>query len=178
MYSILQAKWLQSKAFVLSLLDTNGEIFHTLPHGHKDYFWAYPGANKPDFLLKQLCNSKLRCGKSHHSDSLIKKSATSNKKVSLINRYEKQCGGNNDQAQVYTIRTHGKVKYSNVEIVNILQFLNKDKLSYVPPIKPKGDDVFVVDWQNDENKVKDYTADQYMWVADATKQLFIHVYSL
>ena len=54
MYFILQVKWLQSEAFVSALLDTNGDILHTLPHGHRDSFWAYPGANKHGFLLMQL----------------------------------------------------------------------------------------------------------------------------
>ena len=60
MYSILQTKWSQSKAFVLALLDTKGEILHTLQNGHRDPFWAYPGANKHGYLLKQLQNSKVR----------------------------------------------------------------------------------------------------------------------
>ena len=60
MYSILQAKWLQSKAFVLAVLDANGQILHTLPNGHRDHFWAYSGANKHGYLLKQLQYSKVR----------------------------------------------------------------------------------------------------------------------
>ena len=60
MHSILKAKSLQSKAFVSALLDTNSEILHTLPHDHKDTFWAYPGANKHGYLLKQLHKSLIR----------------------------------------------------------------------------------------------------------------------
>ena len=37
------------------------------------------------------------------------------------------------------------------------------------PIKHKGGEVFVLDWQNDESRIKDFVADQYIWVADTTK---------
>ena len=55
MHSILQAKWLQSKAFVSALLGNSGEILHTLTCGHVDTFWAYPDSNKHGYLLKLLC---------------------------------------------------------------------------------------------------------------------------
>ena len=38
MYSILQAKWSQSKAFIFALLDAKSDILHTLPSGHRDTF--------------------------------------------------------------------------------------------------------------------------------------------
>ena len=37
------------------------------------------------------------------------------------------------------------------------------------PVKPKGGEVYGLDWQGDDNKLKDYVADQYVWVADCTK---------
>ena len=37
------------------------------------------------------------------------------------------------------------------------------------PVKPKGVEVYVLDWQGDESTLKDYVADQYVWVADCTK---------
>ena len=61
------------------------------------------------------------------------------------------------------------MKYSNIDIVRILQNPDK-KLSYSTPIKLIGSETFVLDWQGDENKVKNYVADQYHWVADSTKQ--------
>ena len=33
------------------LLDADGDILHTLPHGQIDSYWAYPGANKHGYLL-------------------------------------------------------------------------------------------------------------------------------
>ena len=112
---------------IYSLLDATGEILHTLPNGHRDYFWAFPGANKHGYLLKQICNSKLR---PQGTGSQF----TSN----LTFKYITQYGGNNEQAQVYTKRTDNKQKYSNTEIIEILENGDKGKLSYVPPIKPKG----------------------------------------
>ena len=144
MYSILQVKWSQSKAFVLALLDATGEILHTLPNGHRDYFWAFPGANKHGYLLKQICNSKLRqWGTGSQS--------TSNLTFKYITRY----GGKNEQAQVYTKRGDNKQKYSNTEIIEILENVDKGKLSYVPPIKPKG--VKSMSWTGKVIRVKSKT---------------------
>ena len=88
--------------------------------------------------------------------------------VSSVNNGTIQCGGNADNAQVYLLRPDANMKYSNTEIIQILQNPDKQKLSHVAPIKPKGGEVYVLDWQGDESKVKDYVADQYVWVADST----------
>ena len=80
-----------------------------------------------------------------------------------------QYGGSSEQAQVYTVRSDMSEKFTNTEIVQILQNPNKFKLSHVTLIKPKMGEVYVLDWQGDQKKVKDYVADQYMWVADSTK---------
>ena len=82
---------------------------------------------------------------------------------------EVQYGGNSEQAQVYTVRSDTSEKFTNTEIVQILQNPNKCKLSHVTPINPKAGEVYVLDWQGDQKKVKDYVTDQYMWVADSTK---------
>ena len=67
------------------------------------------------------------------------------------------------------VRTKVKSKYSNTEIIQTLQNLDENKLSYVMPLKPKGGEVYVLDWQGDESKLKDCVADQYVWVADCIK---------
>ena len=241
MYSILQAKWSQSKASVLALLDANEEILYILPNGHRDLFWAYPGANKHGYLLKQLWNSKVRnctyspisnrqsitnstirkvqgcsssvisnkhsgavtsvskVGDSTNSPIINRQSVTgtsvckvrdctsfpianqysakdkSNSKIttdsasSLDNSNTEQYGGNSDNAQVYIVRTEVKSKYSNTEIIQTLQNPDENKLSHAMPVKPKGGEVYVLDWQGDESKLKDYVADQYVWVADCAK---------
>ena len=197
MYSILQSKWYQSKAFVQALLDASGDILHTLPNGYRDSLWAYPGANKHGYLLKQLHNSKVRkCVSSQNSNgnSISKvtnckvrdctSSLIPNQSSSMVNSNgkitasassltqitdKKQCGGNSDEAQVYTLRTEVTSIYSNAEIIQLLQNPDENKLTYVMPIKPKGGEVYILDWQGNDSKLKDYVADQYIWVADCTK---------
>ena len=95
------------------------------------------------------------------NSNIITDSATS-----VDNSNTKQCGGNSDDAQVYIVRTEVKSKYSNTEIIQTLQNPDENKLSHVMPVKPKGGEVFALDWQGD---LKDYIADQYVWVADCTK---------
>ena len=70
---------------------------------------------------------------------------------------------------MYVVRTEVKSKYSNTEIIQTLQNPDENQLSHVMPVKPKGGEVYVLDWQGDECKLKDYVADQYVWVADCTK---------
>ena len=60
-------------------------------------------------------------------------------------------------------------KYSNTEIIKILPKPNEFKLSQIMPVKPKDGEVYVIDWQGDKKKIKDYVADQYIWVSDSTK---------
>ena len=67
------------------------------------------------------------------------------------------------------------MKFSNIEIVRILQSPDEQKLSYAAPIKPKGGEVFILDWQGNESEIKHYVGDQYVWVADSSKKLFIWV---
>ena len=157
-----QAKWLQSKAFVSALYNAKSDILHTLPNGHGDPFWAYPGANKHGFLLKQLRINKIK------NNQLIDIPKPIHKPTCKPVNSDVQYGDNSEQAQVYTVRS-GTEKFTNTEIVKILQNPNKCKLSYVTPIKPKAGEVYVLDWQGDQKKVKDYVAVQYMWVADSTK---------
>ena len=173
MYSILQSKWYQSKAFVQALLDASGDILHTLPNGHRDSLWAYPGANKHGYLLKQLHNSKVRkCVSSQNSNGNSVSKVTNfkfrdctsslipNQSSSMVNsngkitdsassltqiRDKKQYGGNSDEAQVYTLRTEVTSKYSNAEIIQLLQNPDENKMSYVMPIKPKGGEVYILD---------------------------------
>ena len=63
---------------------------------------------------------------------------------------------------------------SNSDIIKILQNSDKSKLSNEAPIKPKGGEVFVLDWQNDGSRIKDFVADQYIWVADTTKSFWYY----
>ena len=70
---------------------------------------------------------------------------------------------------MYTKRTDNKQTYSNTEIIEILENVDEGKLSYVPPIKSKGGEVYVLDWHGGKSKIKDYVANQYVWVADSTK---------
>ena len=163
MYAILQAKWLQSKAFVSALYDAKSDILHTLPNGHRDPFRAYPGAIKHGFPLKQLCNNKIK------NNQLIDIPKPIHKPTCKPVNSDVQYGGNSEQAQVYTVRFDTSEKFTYTQIVQILQNPNKCKLSHVTPIKPKVGKVYVLDWQGDQKKVKDYVADQYMWVADSTK---------
>ena len=81
---ILEAKWSQSLNFVSALLDTSKDIIHILPSGHKDHFWAYPGANRHGNLLEQLCNNRLNA---------------------VINSLQVQMmGGSGQEAQVYMVK--------------------------------------------------------------------------
>ena len=61
------------------------------------------------------------------------------------------------------------IRYSNTDLIKILQNPDKSKLSHELPIKPKGGEVFVFDWQNNESRIKDYVTDKYLWVADTTE---------
>ena len=47
-------------------------------------------------------------------------------------------GGKVKQAQLYTVRSNKTDKYSNTEIIKILQKPNEFKLSQIMPVKPKG----------------------------------------
>ena len=66
--------------------------------------------------------------------------------------HRKQYGGSSDKVQVYTFRTGVKLKYSNAEILQILQNPDENNMSHVTPIKPKCGEVYVLDWQGDEGK--------------------------
>ena len=110
----LQAKWLQSKAFVSALYDAKSDILHTLPNGHRDPFWSYPGANKHGFLLKQLCNNKIK------NNQLIDILKPIHKPTYKPVNSDVQYGGNSEQAQVYTVRSDTSEKFTNTKIVQIL----------------------------------------------------------
>ena len=103
--------------------------------------WAYPGANKHGYLLKQLHNSKVRkCVSSQNSNGNRVSKVTNckvrdctsslipNQSSSMVNsngkitdsaslltqiRDKKQCGGNSDEAQVYTLRIMNPQKNSS-----------------------------------------------------------------
>ena len=187
MYSILHVKWSQSTAFVSALLDAKGEILHTLPHGHIDNLWAYPGPNKHGYLLKQLHNNKVSiCAESSpHTQQNLQPTSSMNISTTIttptpitpcaipplpgINK-KKQHGSNVNEAQVYISTSDPKAKFSNIDIVRILQNPDEQKLSYAAPIKPKGGEVLILDWQGNERKIEDYVADQCVWVADSTKK--------
>ena len=187
MHSILHVKWSQFTAFVSALLDAKGEIQHTLPHGHIDNFWVYPGANKHGYLLKQLHNNKVSiCAESTpHTQPNLQPTSSMNTSTTITSptpttscpipplpgiSKKKQHGSNGNEAQVYISRSDPKAKFSNIDIVRILQNPDEQKISYAATIKPKGGKVFILYWQGSESKIKDYVADQYVWVADSTKK--------
>ena len=131
MYSILKAESLQSKAFVSALLDTNSEILHKLLHGHKDTSWAYPGANKHGYLLKQLCNSLIK--NSNHTStqnlppSSFIVSSTNENLLKSPPTFTKQLGGNGNKVQVYNTKEDPTKRFSNIDLVTILQKPEIDK---------------------------------------------------
>ena len=148
MYEILQVKFSQSEAFVSALLDAHSQTLHTLPHGHIDSFWASLAANNHGKLLMQLCNEKF--GQSSSSS---------------------QVGGSNVGGNIaYTVKTSSNIRFSTAELINLLHNLDKSKVCYEQPIKPKGGEVYVLDWQENECQIKDYVADHYIWVADTTQR--------
>ena len=175
MYSILQAKWSQSQAFVSALLDADGDILHTLPHGHIDSYLAYPGTNQHCCLLKELHNSMVKqCNMLSNSlcngvpsvairNEILETHAFRKQNPSLTAN-TKQFGGNSENAQVSQVKPDPMIRYSNTDLIKILQNPDKSKLSYNPPIKLKEGKIFVLDWQNNESQLKDYVADQYLWI--------------
>ena len=147
MYEILQEKFSQLEVFVLALLDAPSQILHTLPHGHIDHFWASPGANHHGKLLLQS-----------HKEKFGKWSSTS------------QGGGSNDEGnKTYTVKSSSNIRFSTAHLIIMLQNVDESKVCYEPPIKPKGGEVYVLDWKENESRIKDYVADQYIWVADTTQ---------
>ena len=76
---------------------------------------------------------------------------------------------------MYTKRTDNKQKYSNTEIIEILENVGKGKLSYVPPIKPKGGEVYVLDWQGDRLKSKTMLLTNMFGLQTQLKQLNMQV---
>ena len=58
----------------------------------------------------------------------------------------KQFGGNSEHAKVYQVKPDPMIRYSNTDLIKILQNPHKSKLSHEPPTNPKGGEVFVLDW--------------------------------
>ena len=57
-------------------------------------------------------------------------------------------GGSNVEGNVaYTVKTSSNIRFSTAEPINLLHNLDKSKVCYQPPIKPKGGEVYVLDWQ-------------------------------
>ena len=196
MYSMLQAKWSQSKAFIFALLDGESDILHTLPSGHRDTFWAYPGANKHGYLLKQLRNVQMKTSISRDciSETSGRSLQTASKSFDVVtcktfypctsllhlnstdSCYSLQYGGTGKCVQIYTFKQDPKIRYSNVDIMKILENPDMRKVSCETPIKPKGGEVYVLNWFDAKHRVKDYVADQYAWVADTTESLSLKDY--
>ena len=57
-----------------------------------------------------------------------------------------------------------------------MQTPDAENVSNEAPIKPKGGEVYVLNWHGAKDRVRDYVADGYVWVADSTKSVSIKDY--